>query len=65
MNPQESITNFTSLTKDIIETTVPAESNEHISTEKRKSKPGDLNYKSLLQFVSMILQIVFQFIILV
>jgi hypothetical protein len=65
MNPQGSLTCFFSLTEDIIETNVPPESNENTSSKVRKRKRCGLNYKSLFQFLLLILSLVFQAIILV
>jgi hypothetical protein len=58
MNHQESLSSFFSLTEDITETTEPK------GTKISKRKRCRLNYKRLLQFLLMMLQIVFQLVIL-
>jgi hypothetical protein len=65
MNPQESLPSFFSITEDITEIIVSSESNGHISTKISKRRPCDHNYNSLLQIILMILQIVFQLVLLV
>jgi hypothetical protein len=64
-NLQESITSFFSLIEDIIETTMPSQSNAWASTKISKRKQYGLNDKNLVQFLLVILQILFQMIILV
>jgi hypothetical protein len=55
INPQESLPRFFSLTEHIIETIVPSKSNEGTSKKIRKRKKCGVNYKSLLQFLLMML----------
>jgi Na+/melibiose symporter-like transporter len=59
MNPQETILSFFNLTENVINTAEPE------GTHIRKRKQCGLNYKSLLQFILMIVQIIFQLVILV
>jgi hypothetical protein len=53
-----------SISQDEIETTIPSESNEHISIKKTKTSSSGLNYKLLAQFGLMIAHLIFQIIIL-
>jgi hypothetical protein len=50
--------------QDEIETVIPSESNEHLSVKKTKTSSYGLNYKSLLQFGLMTINLIFQIIIL-
>ena len=52
------------ISQDEIETVIPSESNEHLSIKKTKTSSCGLNYKNLGQFILMIIQLIFQIIIL-
>ena len=61
---QESVPSLLTIIQDEIETVIPSESNEHLSVKKTKTSSCGLNYKSLLQFGLMAINLIFQIIIL-
>jgi hypothetical protein len=65
MNTQDSLPSLFSITNDVIERVIPSESNEHISKKISKKSSCGLNYKVLLQFSLMIIELIFQILILI
>jgi hypothetical protein len=65
MNTQDSLLSLFSITNDETETIIPSESKEHISKNISKKSSCGLNYKILLQFSLMIIQLIFQIFILI
>jgi nitrate reductase beta subunit len=61
---QEAVPKLLNLVQYEIKTVIPSESNEHLSVKKTKTSSCGLNYKSLLQFGSMTIKVIFQIIIL-
>ena len=60
----DEIPSLLTIVQDEIETVIPSESNEHLSVKKTKTSSCGLNYKSLLQFGLMTINLIFQIIIL-
>jgi hypothetical protein len=61
---ESDIPSLLTIVQDEIETVIPSESNEHLSVKKTKTSSCGLNYKSLLQFGLMTINLIFQIIIL-
>jgi hypothetical protein len=61
---ERDIPNLLTIIQNEIETVIPSESNEHLSVKKTKTSSCGLNYKSLLQFGLMTVNLIFQIIIL-
>jgi hypothetical protein len=61
---QEAVPSLLTIVQDYIETVIPSESNEHLSVKKTKISSYGLNYKNLLQFGLMTVNLIFQIIIL-
>jgi hypothetical protein len=61
---QEAVLSLLTIVQDEIETVIPCESNEHLSVKKTKTSSCGLNYKSLLKFGLMTINLIFQIIIL-
>jgi hypothetical protein len=61
---ERDIPSLLTIIQDEIETVIPSESNEHLSVKKTKTSSCGLNYKSLLQFGLMTINLIFQIIIL-
>jgi hypothetical protein len=61
---QEEIPSLLTIVQDEIETVIPSESNEHLSVKKTKTSSCGLNYKSLLQYGLLTINLIFQIIIL-
>jgi hypothetical protein len=61
---QEEITSLLTMGQDEIETVIPSESNEDLRVRKTKTSSCCLNYKNLLQFGLMTINLKFQIIIL-
>jgi hypothetical protein len=61
----ESLPSLFSIRKDEVETIIPSESNEHITSHKisQESKCG-INYKIITQFILMFIQLIFEILIL-
>jgi hypothetical protein len=60
---QEEIPNLLTIVQDEIEIVIPFESNELLCVKKIKTSSCGLNYKNLLQFGLMIINLIFQIII--
>jgi hypothetical protein len=61
----DSLPSLFSITNDEIETIIPSESNEHIASHKiSKQSKCDINYKTIIQFILMLIQIIFEILIL-
>jgi hypothetical protein len=65
MNTQDFLPSLFSITNDETETIIPSESKEYISKKISKKSSCGLNYKVLLQFSLMIIQLIFQILILI
>jgi hypothetical protein len=65
INISDSLPSLFSITNDEIETVIPSESNEHISKKISKKSSCGLNYKVLIQFTLMIIQLIFKIFILI
>jgi hypothetical protein len=61
---ESDIPSLLTIVQDEIETVIPSESNEHLSVKETKTSSYGLNYKSLLQFGLMAINLIFQIIIL-
>jgi hypothetical protein len=61
---ERDISSILTIIRDEIETVIPSESNEHLSVKKTTTSSCELNYKSLLQFGLMTINLIFQIIIL-
>jgi hypothetical protein len=61
---ESDVLSLLTIIQDEIETVIPSESNEHLSVKKTKISSCGLNYKSLLQFGLMTINLIFQIIIL-
>jgi hypothetical protein len=61
---EQEVPSLLTIVHDEIETVRTSESNEHLSVKKTKTSSCGLNYKSLLQFGLMTINLIFQIIIL-